>query len=189
MAAPESSAVGEELGRPGVGPEDGRERADEDHHRENQKHCHTIILQLAANFYSRLTSTRRAPGHGGRRSAGSPEPEAVATGGASGHGVRRRLAGSGLLGLPEDLGDLVDLRQQLVGDGLVERALGAACARELGRLVEELVELRVLLEVRGLEVVRPEHPQVVLDELGPLLLDEDRPGLEDRVVRRVVLLG
>ena len=31
----------------------------------------------------------------------------------------------------------------------------------------------VLLQVLGLEVVGPQHPQVVLDEVGPLLLDED----------------
>ena len=44
------------------------------------------------------------------------------------------------------------------------------------------VQLRVLLEVRGLEVVGPEHPQVVLDQLGALLLDEDRAGAELGVV-------
>ncbi len=38
------------------------------------------------------------------------------------------------------------------------------------------------------EVVGPQHPQVVLDQFGPLLLDEDGPGLEHVVVRPVELL-
>ena len=57
-----------------------------------------------------------------------------------------------LLGLPEDLGDLV------VGNCDVKRTLGATCTSELGGLVEQAVEIRVLLEVRCLEVVSPEHP-------------------------------
>ena len=43
-----------------------------------------------------------------------------------------------------------------------------------------VVQLRVLLEVRRLEVVGPQHPQVVLDQLGALLLDEDRRGCGSR---------
>ena len=43
------------------------------------------------------------------------------------------------------------------------------------------VQLRVLLEVRRLEVVGPQHPQVVLDQLGALLLDDDGAGPELRV--------
>jgi hypothetical protein len=35
------------------------------------------------------------------------------------------------------------------------------------------VEVGVLLEVVRLEVVGPQHRQVVLDQLGALLLDED----------------
>src|SRR5689334_18536161 len=89
---------------------------------------------------------------------------------------------SGLLRLPEDLGDLVDLGQQLVGDVGVHRALGAGGTRELGGLVDERVQLRVLLEVRGLEVVGPQHPEVVLDQLGALLLDDHRAGAEVGVV-------
>ena len=61
-------------------------------------------------------------------------------------------------------------------------ALGAGRAGELGRLVDEGVQLGVLLEVRGLEVVGPQHPQVVLDQLGALLLDQDRAGAEVGVV-------
>src|SRR5580704_15443145 len=71
--------------------------------------------------------------------------------------------GSGLLGFPEDLGDLVDLGEQLAGRGGVGAALGSAGSGELGGFVEELVEVGVLLEVRWLEVVGPQHPQVVLD--------------------------
>jgi hypothetical protein len=96
---------------------------------------------------------------------------------------------SRLLGLPEDLGDLLDLSEQLLGHGRVDRALRARGAGQLGGLVEQRVQLRVLLEVRRLEVVGPEHPEVVLDELGPLLLDQDRPGAELRVGVRLVLLG
>src|SRR6185312_4475489 len=39
------------------------------------------------------------------------------------------------------------------------------------------------------EVVGPQHPQVVLDELGALLLDEQRPGAELRILVRLVLLS
>src|SRR3954453_9579331 len=76
----------------------------------------------------------------------------------------RRRRGSSLLGLPEDLGDLVDLGEQLVGHVAVEGALGAGGAGELGGLVDQGVQLGVLLEVRGLEVVGPQHPEVVLDQ-------------------------
>src|SRR5689334_16608023 len=98
-------------------------------------------------------------------------------------------ARSALLGLPEDLRDLVDLRQQLVRGGHVGAALGAACPGQLGGLVEQLVQLRVLLEVRRLEVVGPQHPQVVLDEVRALFLDLDGAGAEGRVVVALVLLG
>src|SRR6478672_4239577 len=90
--------------------------------------------------------------------------------------------GLGLLGLPEDLVDLLDLGQQLVRLGHVHAALGTRRPGELGGLVEQLVQLGVLLEVRRLEVVGPQHPQVVLDQLGALLLDQDRPGAEVGVV-------
>src|SRR6185437_16813044 len=47
-----------------------------------------------------------------------------------------------LLGLPEDLGNLLDLGEQLVGRRNVERRLRAApAAGQLGGLVEELVQL------------------------------------------------
>src|SRR5229473_3511614 len=52
---------------------------------------------------------------------------------------------SALLGLPENLGDVLDLGEQGVGDGRVGAALGASGARELGGVVEQLVQLRVLL--------------------------------------------
>src|SRR6266568_4569290 len=88
---------------------------------------------------------------------------------------------SALLGLPEDLGDLLDLAEQFVCLADIGAALGARRARELGGLVEERVQLRVLLEVRRLEVVGPQHPQVMLDKLGALLLDDKRAGPELRV--------
>src|ERR1022692_1343254 len=96
---------------------------------------------------------------------------------------------SGLLRLPEDLVDLVDLGEQRVRGGHVGAALGAAAtARQLGGFVEQLAQLWVLLEVRRLEVIRPQHPQMVLDEFGLLLLDQQRAGPERRVVVVVVLL-
>src|SRR6185312_11137070 len=52
-----------------------------------------------------------------------------------------RRAGSALLGLPEDLADLLDLRQQLVSYGRVGAALRARGPGELGGLVEQLVQL------------------------------------------------
>src|SRR5580693_4456995 len=95
-----------------------------------------------------------------------------------------------LLRLPEDLRDLLDLREQLVRRGDVGRALGAATTPgQLRGLVDEGVQLRVLLEVRRLEVVRPQHPQVVLDEFRALFLDDERPGAELRVGVRGVLLA
>src|SRR4051812_44896692 len=97
-------------------------------------------------------------------------------------------ASGGGLGLPEDLVDLRDVVQQLLALGRIHAALAAGCTRLLGRLVEQLVQLRVLLEVRGLEVVGPQHPQVVLDQVGPLLLDQDGAGAEDRILVGLVLL-
>src|SRR5690606_928928 len=94
-----------------------------------------------------------------------------------------------LLGLPEDLGDLVDLLQQLLGHLRVGAALGARGPRELRRLVDERVQLRVLLEVRRLEVVRPQHPEVFLHQLGALLLDDERARAELRVLVGLVLLA
>ena len=47
---------------------------------------------------------------------------------------------------------------------------------------------RVLLEVLGLEVVGPQHPQVLLDQVRPLLLDRDGARAELRVVGALVLL-
>jgi hypothetical protein len=83
-----------------------------------------------------------------------------------------------MLGFPEDLADLLDLRQQLAGHGRVGTALGARRTGQLRGLVEQGVQLRVLLEVRRLEVVSPQYPQVVLDQLGALFLDDQAAGPE-----------
>src|ERR687891_632223 len=82
-------------------------------------------------------------------------------------------------GLPH-LVDRVDHREQLLGRAGVERLLHLRGL--LGGLPEGLVEIRVLLEVLGLEVVVPEDVEVMLDELGALLLDMDTAGLEEGVV-------
>src|SRR5580658_9574480 len=100
--------------------------------------------------------------------AGQPVGRPAARNWPAGRPAQRLL--SGLLGLPEDLADLVDLGKELVGGGDVGAALRAAGARQLRGLVEELVQLRVLLEVRRLEIVGPQHPQMVLDQVRPLLL-------------------
>src|SRR5215510_8005663 len=86
-------------------------------------------------------------------------------------GLRRPLpccGGSALLGLPEDLADLLDLRKKLVGHGHVDAALRAGRAGELDVLVEQCVELRLLLEVCALEGGGLEHSHVVLDQRGSL---------------------
>src|SRR5205807_8987460 len=107
-----------------------------------------------------------ASGHAGGRAVTARPPAGAAV----------TAGGSALLGLPEDLVDLLDLGEKLVRLGHVGAALGAARARELGGLVEQRVQVRVLLEVRGLEIVGPEHPEVVLDQLRPLFLDDQRAG-------------
>ena len=68
----------------------------------------------------------------------------------------------------------------------VERLLDLAGL--LGRPSRSLVDAGVLLEVLGLEVVVPEHVEVVLDELGALLLDVDAARPEQLVVAGLVLL-
>src|SRR3712207_3239523 len=120
---------------------------------------------------------RDARDDNGRRARCSP----------AGVGAVPEDSGGGLR-LPEDLVDLGDVVQQLLALGGVHAALAAGGAGLLGRLVEQLVQLRVLLEVRGLEVVGPQHPQVVLDQVRPLLLDQDRAGAERRVLVGLVLL-
>src|SRR5215469_10654139 len=63
--------------------------------------------------------------------------------------------GLGLLGLPEDLVDLFDLAEQLVGLGDLDGALCPGCTSQLGGFIEELVQLRILRKVRWLEIVGP----------------------------------
>ena len=105
--------------------------------------------------------------------------------------VRTRRLGSSRLGLGEDLGDFVDLGEQLVGHGRVVGGLGTTwtAAGKLGGLVEQLMQIGILLEVRGLEVVGPQHPEVVLDQFCALLLDEQGSGAEVGVVVALQLLA
>src|SRR6185312_12444296 len=91
-----------------------------------------------------------------------------------------RVCGVLALGLPEHLRDLVDRVEQLLSLRGVLRLLR--------RAPEQVVQVLVLLEVLGLEVVGPQHPEVVLHEVGTLLFDRDRALLEDRVVTALVLL-
>src|SRR5450756_2845388 len=63
------------------------------------------------------------------------------------------------------------------------RGLGATRAGELGGLVEQGVQLGVLLEVRWLEVVGPQHPQVMFDQVGALFLDDQGARCEVGVAR------
>ena len=63
--------------------------------------------------------------------------------------ISMQRGASGLFGLSEDLADVLDLGQQLVRLDGVGAAFGTRGACELGGLVEQRVELRVLLEVRG----------------------------------------
>src|ERR1700722_2007260 len=91
-----------------------------------------------------------------------------------------------LLGLPKDLVDLGDLGQEVVGDRGVVGLLGVA--RGLGGVPEDLVQVRVSLEMGRREVVGPQHPEMMLDQVSPLLLDRHGAGLEHIVVGAVELL-
>src|SRR6266550_7184185 len=85
-----------------------------------------------------------------------------------------RTSALALFRVPEDLVDLADQVEQLLSLVRVGRLLGVAGL--LGGVPEELVQLRVLLNVLGLEVVGPQHPQVVLHEIGPLFFDDQAAG-------------
>src|SRR6266446_1613014 len=98
----------------------------------------SVTSLLRAGFRSPPTASNLPPaGHGEKR--GAPRRSAELRGAQA--GPRYRL---GLLGLPEDLVDLLDLGQQFLGLGHVHAALGARGARQLGGLVEQLVQLLVL---------------------------------------------
>src|SRR5688500_12270668 len=82
--------------------------------------------------------------------------------------------------------DGVDHGQQLLGGAGIDRLLDL---RGLLRgLPECLVQVRVLLEMLRLEIVVPEHVEVVLDELGALFLDVNAARAEELVVGGIVLL-
>src|SRR5580700_3125757 len=153
---------------------------------------HRVAAHLQATYRHRPVprNTPRRPVGTPRRSAHAMKPGFHHPGAQRNPGfITHAAPGSGLLGLPEDLVDLVDLAQQLVGLGHVRAALGASGPGQLGGLVEHLVQLRVLREVRRLEVVRPQHPQVVLDQLSTLLLDDYAALPELRVRVLLVLLN
>ena len=78
------------------------------------------------------------------------------------------------------------MREQLFRGAGIERLLHLR--RLLRRLPEGVVQVRVLLEVLGLEVVVPQHVEVVLHELRALLLDVNAAGAEELVVAGIVLL-
>ena len=50
------------------------------------------------------------------------------------------------------------------------------------------MQVGVLLEVVRLEVVRPQDPEVLLDQVGAFFLDGDGALLEDRIVAALILL-
>src|SRR6266567_7771001 len=132
----------------------------------------SVTSLLRAGFLSPPTASNLPPaGHDEKR--GAPRRSGERRGAQA--DPRHRL---GLLGLPEDLVDLLDLGQQFLCLGHIRAALGTRSPRELGGLVEQLVQLGILLEVRRLEVVGPQHPEVMLDQLGTLFLDNQRAGPE-----------
>ena len=117
-----------------------------------------------------------------RRPGGRADRPAVRAG-ASGCGQPGRGLAAGAL---PRLVDPVDERQQLLG--LLEVDGPLHLGRLLGGLPAGLRDVGVLLEVLGLEVVAPQHVDVVLGQLGALLLDDEAAGAEHVVGRRVVLL-
>src|ERR1035437_9143276 len=96
--------------------------------------------------------------------------------------VTRRL----LLGRPEEFGDGVDLTEEPIGDRNVIGLLGVTGG--LRRHPKQIVEVRELLQVLDLEVVGPEDPEVVLDQVATLFFDDRGADLEVSITRRVVLL-
>ena len=91
-----------------------------------------------------------------------------------------------LVGLPEDVGDLVDVRHELLAHRRVHGLLGLAGL--VDRLPEQLVQLRELREVIRCEEIGPQHHQVMLGLFGALLFDRDAARPEDVVVAVVVFL-
>src|SRR5438552_9625545 len=82
--------------------------------------------------------------------------------------------------------DFVDQVEKLLCVGLVDGSLDLG--RLLRRIPEQLVQVRDGRDVLGLEVVVPQHIEVLLHEVGPLLLDVDCARPKDRVGAGLVLL-
>src|SRR5688500_7461149 len=134
---------------------------------------------------STTSSRLRARSAATTSSRGHPTPLVVIGAGASGRpAVDPRLLGAA--GRLPHLVDGVDHGEQLLRGARVEGLLDLRSL--LGCLPESLVQVGVLIEVLGLEVVVPQDIEVVLHELGTLLLDVDAARAEVLVVAGVVLL-
>src|SRR4051794_12874193 len=142
---------------------------------------------IAGSIEPSATVTRQIP-----RSARSP-PSArrapgttrVVSAGASAGAARDARLALAAGGLPRGV-DLVDEIEQLLRVRDVGRRLGLRDL--LGRVPEQLVEVRDGLEVLGLEVVVPQDVEVVLHEVRALFLDVDGAGAERRILVGGVLL-
>src|SRR5690606_13159012 len=133
----------------------------------------------ARNRASAARNTRESGANHGR---GSPRLGAVVTP-ALGVGKVERDVGAAL-GRPEDVVDLADgVEQRLAVCGVL---LVLALRGELDRLPELVVQVRVLFEVFGLEVIVPEDVEFALNDLGLLLLDVD---VANAVVDALRVLG
>ena len=65
--------------------------------------------------------------------------------------------------------NLLDRIHQLIG--VIDADFYLACRAELGRLPEDLVKVREVVQVGWLEVVRPEDEQFLFGQLSLLFLD------------------
>jgi len=87
---------------------------------------------------------------------------------------------------PKDGTDLIYEVDQLFSSFDAHRLLGGA--RRLGRLPEQAVQTRRRVDVVRLEEVGPQDPQMMLDELCPLVLDGNTSLSEYVIVGVVVFL-
>src|SRR3954453_350998 len=137
---------------------------------------------IAGCIEDSVTATRHGPRRRCRSWAARRE-EVSAAWSAGPAGDARLLAPAGRL---PGCVDLVDHVEELPGVGEVGR--GLHLRNLLVRVPEQLVEVRDLLEVLGLEVVVPEDVEMMLRQVGALLLDVDRARRERGVAVRAHLL-